>query len=181
MNLMLETSRLLLRSPEVTDVAQIVPLLGNFEVVRNLGLVPHPYTERNGHWWVSDTAAKRARGEEYAFSVVNKKTLAYLGCCTVHSSVDFELGYWLGKPYWGEGYATEAARRVARFAFEDLHAEKLTSGYMHDNPGSGRVLAKLGFVYSHDEMRGCLSRNEEVLQHRVVVTHEAFISANVSS
>ncbi len=70
------------------------------------------------------------------------------GCCGLHlrESGLFELGYWLGRPFWGHGYATEAARKLAGFAFSRLKATQLTAGYFHDNPASGRVLEKVGFA-----------------------------------
>jgi RimJ/RimL family protein N-acetyltransferase len=99
-----------------------------------------------------------------------------IGICAVHPWRDFELGYWLGEPYWGKGYATEAGRRVARFAFEELGATQLLSAYMHDNPASGRVLVKLGFLCTHDETRPCVSRAQEVLHHRMALTRARFLS-----
>jgi RimJ/RimL family protein N-acetyltransferase len=60
-------------------------------------------------------------------------------------SGELELGYWIARPYWGRGYATEAGRAVIDHARHSLRLPRLSAGHFIDNPASGRVLAKLGF------------------------------------
>lgn len=84
------------------------------------------------------------------------------------------LGYWIGKPYWGHGYASEAAHRVIRFAFDELDAKLLTAGWFFDNPASGRILEKLGFKPSGSEEMECLSRGEPVFCHKVELNRADF-------
>jgi RimJ/RimL family protein N-acetyltransferase len=84
-------------------------------------------------------------------------------------SVDGEIGYWLARDRWGRGYATEAGRAVVDWYF-GRGARVLTSGYFDGNQRSGGVLAKLGFQAAGDRMKGCLSRGEDVLSHRVLLT-----------
>ena len=62
---------------------------------------------------------------------------------------EYELGYWIGKPFWGQGLITEAAREVLRYAFEDLGMNRIWCGYYDGNLKSRRVQDKLGFVYHH--------------------------------
>src|SRR5436309_1489141 len=90
-----------------------------------------------GNILVRQRGTKRRAKQDYPFSILRKSDGMYVGCCAVHPVRDFEFGYWLGQPFWGNGFATEAARRVVRFAFEDLKAQKLLAGYMTDNPASG--------------------------------------------
>jgi RimJ/RimL family protein N-acetyltransferase len=125
--------------------------------------------------------AKRGTGDDYPFGLVLKETGEYLGCCGVHPSRDFEFGYWIGVPYWGKGYATEAARQVTRFAFDTLRTKALKSRYMHDNPASGRVLTKLGFQHTHDAMEFSPVRGVDVLSHHLVLTRECFGNASLRS
>ena len=82
----------------------------------------------------------------------------------------------LGKPFWGIGYATEAARALAGFAFQSLDTPFLCAGWFHDNPASGHVLAKLGARHNGSRMRLCLARGVEVLCHEMLLTREAFLS-----
>jgi len=180
MDSVLETARLLLRPPEESEVARFAPLIGNFAVAKNLSIVPYPYTETDGLTWVAKMRSERANGGDYAFTLIRKEDGALIGVCAVHPSSDFAFGYWIGEPYWGNGYATEAGRRVARFAFEALGAETLRAGFMHDNPASGRVLTKLGFSHTHDEAYRCLARGEDVPAHRMALTRERFNSINVT-
>ena len=87
----------------------------------------------------------------------------------------YEFGYWLGKPFWGQGYATEAARRLAQFAFEELGLESLHAGWFHDNPASGHVLAKLGARHNGSQMRDCRARGMQVLCHDMLLTRADFL------
>src|ERR1700754_2539273 len=99
-----------------------------------------------------------------------------MGGCGLHlSNGAFELGYWYGKPYWRQGYATEAARRVLDFAFAELDAPSVWAGWFHDNPRSGNVLAKLGFRPKGFEKRGCMSRGHEVGCHIVTLARDALV------
>ncbi len=180
MDSILETARLLLRPPEESDVALFAPLIGNFAVAKNLSVVPHPYAESDGFEWVAKMRAKRADGTDYAFALIRKDDAAFIGVCSVHPSRHFEFGYWIGEPYWGNGYATEAARKMAQFAFEQLGAAELVGRYIFDNPASGRVLTKLGFVHTHDAPGKCLARGGDVLSHVMALSRERFNSTNVT-
>jgi [ribosomal protein S5]-alanine N-acetyltransferase len=166
----LETERLILRPPQLADVPYFVPLIADYEVAKNLSSVPHPYTEEAGFAFIARAADKRSRGEDYAFAVLRKNDDAYVGACGVHPERNWEFGYWIGKPYWGHGYATEAARRLIAFAFEELDTDYLTAGWFHDNPASSRVLAKLGCVPAGTEERDCLARAGALACNKVVLT-----------
>src|SRR5689334_13357324 len=160
MTKILQTERLLLRPPRAADIGHFVPLLGDYDVAKNLSKVPHPYTEDNASAFIVNAANDWASGKDCTFAVLRKTPCAFIGTCAVHS--DWEIGYWFGKPYWGRGYATEAAGRLVAFAFEELGAERLTAAWYHDNPASGRVLEKLGCVPDGSEERASLSRGAAV-------------------
>lgn len=166
----LETERLLLRPPEAKDVPHFVPLIAEWDVAKNLSSVPHPYSEEAAFAFVDRAARKRALGEDYAFAVVRREDDEYVGACGVHPDRNWEFGYWIGKPYWGNGFATEASRCLLAFAFNELNADYVTAGWFHDNPASGRVLDKLGFEPSGQEKRDCRARNESVPCNRVLLT-----------
>ena len=63
---------------------------------------------------------------------------------------DWEIGYWIGKPWWGKGFATELGRGLVDFAAQEFGAGQIIAGHYDDNPASGRVLEKLGFAYTGD-------------------------------
>jgi [ribosomal protein S5]-alanine N-acetyltransferase len=169
MSVILETGRLLLRPSQAADISHFLPLLREFEVARNLSVVPHPYTEDHACAFIVHAAHGWASGEDSAFAILRKVPAAYIGCCGVHPARNWEFGYWLGKPIWGQGCATEAVGRLVEFAFEELNAERLTAGWFHDNPASGRVLEKLGCVPDGEEERSCHSRGCDVFCHKVVL------------
>jgi [ribosomal protein S5]-alanine N-acetyltransferase len=172
----LETERLLLRPQEESDAARLALYLGDYEVAKNLSSVPHPYTEDDARSFIARSGADRARGEAYPFAVTRKDDGALIGGCGLRLKDDgvFEFGYWLGKPFWGRGYASEAARRVAGFAFHELKAPTLKAAWFHDNPASGRVLEKLGAVPAGVEHHDCLARGHAVYCHKVVLDRENF-------
>ena len=174
MSVILETGRLLLRQPKAADISQFVPLLNDYDVSKNLSRVPHPYTEDDGCAFITIVANGWASRQDLPLAILRKEDHAYIGTCGVHPSRAWEFGYWLGKPFWGKGYATEAAGRLIRFAFEELGTEALNAGWFFDNPASGRVLQKLGCVPDGEEERPCLSRGCKVICHKVVLTRAAF-------
>jgi RimJ/RimL family protein N-acetyltransferase len=165
----LETERLILRPPTAADIPYFVPLIADFDVARNLSSVPHPYTEDAAHAFIVRAAEKRARNADFAFAVALTDG-TYIGAAGVHPEKNWEFGYWIGKPYWGNGYATEAARRLLQFAFEELDTDYITAGWFFDNPASGRILEKLGCVPSGSEERECMARGGPVSCNRVVLT-----------
>ena len=90
------------------------------------------------------------------------------------------VGYWLGRPFWGKGYATEAGRRAVKFAFETLNADTLNAGWFHDNPASDRVLEKLGFQPAGEEERTSISRGGPVRCHLVALDRATYMTRKMS-
>lgn len=171
----LETSRLRLRPPDHRDVAAIAELAGDFDVAKFLATVPHPYREEDARAFIARVAESRARGEGWCYAILRKQDDAFIGCCGLHlKDGTYELGYWLGKPFWNQGYATEAAKRLIGFAFRDLKADRVKAGWFHDNGASGRVLEKLGFRPDGAASRDCLARGHSVYCHDMALTRADF-------
>ena len=171
----LETERLLLRPPDFRDIPSITTWIGDYDVARNLASVPHPFREDDARAFVGKAAEALAKGEGYSFAIVRKEGNVFMGGVGLRlKDGRYEMGYWLGKPFWGLGYATEAARRVVAFAFHDLKAEHVWAGWFHDNPASGRVLEKLGGRPDGAEPRNCLARGHAVYCNRMALTREEF-------
>jgi RimJ/RimL family protein N-acetyltransferase len=140
----LETERLILRAPRDEDINAIAGLASDRRVAANTARIPHPYAAADAEQFV---ASVNKRAGEACFVVTRDERL--LGACGVDPREDGpELGYWLGVPYWGCGYATEAVRAVIDYAFSHLQHETLQSGARVSNPASRRVLEKCAFQWT---------------------------------
>jgi len=171
----LETERLLLRPPDFRDVPAITTWLGDLDVAKNLATVSHPYREEDARGFVTRAVERRAAGEEFVFAIERKEESMFIGCSGLRlKDGQFRLGYWLGRPFWGQGYASEAAKKVVSFAFHDLKAGSVGAGWFHDNPASGRVLEKLGFRHVGAEQHLSEARGREVPCHMMTLTREEF-------
>ena len=170
----LESERLILRPPRPADIQAMAVWLGDLAVSRNLARVPHPYSEADAEDFVA-TRGRHSDGH-YSFTILRKEDGLFLGGIGMHlEEAGYEFGYWLGRPFWGVGYASEAARGLAQFAFERLDVPSVWAGWFHDNPASGHVLAKLGARHNGSRMRDCAARGVKVLCHEMLLTREAFL------
>ena len=139
----LETTRLKLRPFSEGDVAELVPLIGTREVAATTLRIPHPYTEREAR----DFLARCHDDDEVRLAITQRNGGQLCGGIGLRLALEHqhaELGYWVGVPYWGQGYATEAAREVLRYGFEDLGLHRIFASHFKHNPASGRILVKLG-------------------------------------
>jgi RimJ/RimL family protein N-acetyltransferase len=155
----IRTPRLLLRPPVLADAARISLLAGDYDVASMTGTIPHPYSEGQAAEWIGSVLA----GEEgVVFAILRSGAL--IGCTGYRAfgQDHAELGYWIGKPYWGMGYATEAVEALIAHAFGADGFDYLTAGRFTDNPASDRVLRKLGFDDLGGEMRDCAARGARV-------------------
>jgi RimJ/RimL family protein N-acetyltransferase len=164
----LESERLILRPPRPTDIQSMTVWLGDFDVARMTSRVPYPYSE-------GDAEAFLARGEAHRFVIQRKSDGLFMGMTGLHVEDGYEFGYWLGKPFWGFGYATEAACRLVNYAFESLDQDTVHAGWFYDNPASGRVLAKLGARHNGSAMRDCRARGRAILCHDMLLTRADFL------
>jgi RimJ/RimL family protein N-acetyltransferase len=140
----LKTARLVLRAPRRADANAIARLAGDRRVAENTARVPHPYRIADAEQFIA--AVNRLDGEA-TFVITLDGVL--IGACGVNPrGGEPEIGYWLGVPYWGKGYATEAARAVVDHAFGELGFEALQAGARVSNPASRRVLEKCGFQWT---------------------------------
>jgi ribosomal-protein-alanine N-acetyltransferase len=154
----IRTERLLLRAPALGDASVIAELAGDFDVASMTGTIPHPYSEDMAIDWIESL---RAGEEGVAFAIDLGGRL--IGCVGYRATRrdHAEMGYWIGKPYWGQGYATEAALALIRYAFERERFDYLTVGHFKENPASARVIAKLGFELSGEVLRDCAARRNK--------------------
>jgi RimJ/RimL family protein N-acetyltransferase len=157
--IVLETERLVLRRPTLADVKAIARLANDRRVAQNTSRLPHPYTVSDAEFFVG-YVAQQPRDTNFVITY-GGDVLGTVGIDLGNPDVP-EVGYWLGVPYWGQGYATEAARAVIDFAFEEFGSNELRAGARVVNPASRRVLEKCGFQWTGVELRKILSLGSSV-------------------
>jgi RimJ/RimL family protein N-acetyltransferase len=141
----LETKRLALRAPRLEDAKMVATLANDRRIAENTARIPHPYKHSDAESFI---AAANANNGEAVF-LITLRDATVIGACGITALGDQpELGYWLGVPYWGKGYATEALHALIDYAFTDLAHEALQAGARVTNPASRRVLEKCGFQWT---------------------------------
>ena len=139
----LRTKRLILRAPCLEDVAAICEIANNRRIAEQTRRLPHPYGAEDAREWIEGAA----RPAETRYLVMRTSDDAILGAvghwCKPGS--EMEVGYWIGEPFWGKGFATEALRGVIDHIFADASREQLLGCCRVSNRASRRVLMKCGF------------------------------------
>lgn len=143
----LETARLKLRPYSNHDIVELVPLIGAREVAATTLRIPHPYTEQDATEFFALLAENPNRIWLAIALRSDGNQIGGVGLTVDAKHQHAELGYWLGVPYWGKGYATEAAHEMLRYGFEDLQLHRIFASHFNNNPASGRILKKLGMRY----------------------------------
>ena len=139
----LETSRLRLSLYSEADIAELVQGIGAREVAATTVRIPHPYTEQDAREFIA--ATRRGGLLRRAIRLRSDgRMIGGVGLALEEDNQRAELGYWIAVPFWGHGYATEAAYEIVRYGFESLHLNRIFAGHFGNNPASQRVLAKLG-------------------------------------
>jgi RimJ/RimL family protein N-acetyltransferase len=142
----LETQRLKLRPYAEADIEELLLIIGAREVAATTLRIAHPYTEQDARDFLAIT--KEAGKLWLAITrSSDDRLIGGIGLRVDEQHQHAELGYWLGVPYWGQGYATEASREIIRYGFETLGLHRIFASHFRQNPTSGRVLEKLGMRY----------------------------------
>ena len=191
----LETDRLLLRPFVPQDAKRVQELAGDRKISDTAIAVPHPYEDGMAEEWISTHSRLRQEGEEWIFAITHQEALGSdfeptgeslsskasspVGAITlrlnpVHQHA--ELGYWIGVPYWGHGFATEAARRLMEFGFDELSLHRVHAHYLTRNEASGRVLTKLGMRHEGTIREYFLTRHGFEDVTLMGITRDAFLA-----
>ncbi len=153
----LQTERLILRSLTLEDAQDVQHLAGERDVAATVIRIPHPYEDGMADAWIRscyDTFEKE-EGLHFAITLrTDRNLIGVIGLECDRESENSELGYWIGKPYWNCGYATEAAKAVVAYGFEVLKLNRIHAYFFKRNAASGRVLEKIGMQYE-----GCLRQH----------------------
>jgi RimJ/RimL family protein N-acetyltransferase len=139
------TERLLLRPGWSEDAPALARAIGEETIVRNLASAPWPYGVADAEAFL----AKERRPDEQSYLIFRRtnRSPQLIGAVGLGRTADGtrEIGYWISRPHWGLGYATEAASALLSVARHSLRIPRLVGYHFVDNPASGRVLEKLGF------------------------------------
>ena len=153
----LSTARLVLRPLTMADAPDVQRLAGEREVASTTLRIPHPYEPGMAEQWISTHQERYERGELVNFAIIRRTDNTLIGYIGLHINphhAHAELGYWLGIPFWSQGYCTEAARAVVQYGFEVLRLHRIHAAHMTRNPASGRIMQKIGMAYE-----GCLRQH----------------------
>lgn len=146
----LETERLRLRPWRSEDAPRLADIVNVYEIAANTLTIPHPYHLSDAEAFIAKTRTSIQEGTVYSLCVTLKSEGVPIGSCGIGLTAKHrrgEIGYWIGKAYWGQGYASEAARRIVQFGFERLKLMRIQATYFPENPASRRVMEKAGMVY----------------------------------
>ncbi|MEK6371707.1 MAG: GNAT family N-acetyltransferase [Acidobacteriota bacterium] len=137
------TERLVLRPFTLADAPAVQRLAGAREIALNTLLIPYPYPEGAAEAWIS----KPRDPNDINFAITLRESgelVGAIGLVVGREHDRAEIGYWIAVEHWNRGYATEAARAVIRYGFEELNLNRIFAVHFARNAGSGRVMQKLG-------------------------------------
>jgi len=143
----LQTDRLLLRTLTLGDAQRYSKFVSDWDIARMTGSLPYPLPLISAEIKIEMLLSRRRRGQAYPYAITLNGTdiIGVMDIFLRDENTDFELGYWLARDHWGQGYTSEAAKAVMTEAEASLGAKRFVAGVFADNPASMRVLEKLGF------------------------------------
>ncbi len=162
----LKTKRLLIREYKKSDMKYLIENINDLNVTRWLLVVPYPYTKKDAIWWINKTKsnARQKQRVDYDLAIIFKKSNNLIGGIGINKVDKYQgtadIGYWIGKKYWGNGYATETLRVVIKFAFDKIKLRRLDAYVFVGNEKSGKVLEKCGFVLEGKKRKYAKSKSD---------------------
>jgi RimJ/RimL family protein N-acetyltransferase len=144
----LRTAHLLLGTFAAEDAPELQRLAGAREIADTTVSIPHPYDLDHALAWIGQQRREAVRGRATNFAIRLLPEGALIGSAGLRDidpeHLQAELGFWIGKEWWGQGYAREAAEAVIQFGFESLGLNRICAHHMARNPAAGKVLQALG-------------------------------------
>ena len=140
----------MLRPFALSDAADVQRLAGEWAVANTTTNIPHPYPDGAAVQWIGSHAERFARREIMTLAVTLHDSGELAGCISLRLHDDHdraEMGYWMGVPYWNQGYCSEAARALVAYGFEQMGLHRIYALHLTRNPASGRVMQKAGMTY----------------------------------
>lgn len=143
----LKSERLILRSFTSDDAQTVQKLAGNKLIADTTLMIPHPYPDGAAEKWILTHQKLFDENKEIIFAVTLKDTGKLIGAIGLTMRPEFnkaEFGYWIGVPFWNNGYASEALMVILKYGFEELKLNKMYAHHFSTNHASGRVMIKNG-------------------------------------
>lgn len=171
----LRTARLILRPYTVDDATQVQRLVGDIRIADTTLTIPHPYPDGAAESWISGHAQAFENGEVITYAITLESTGELLGTVSMievqRKHARAELGYWVGVPYWGKGYCTEAVMCLVNFAIEQLEMTRIVARCLARNPASARVMEKAGLTLEGCQRKHVLKNGvyEDILLYGLVL------------
>lgn len=153
----LRTARLVLRPLASTDAARLADLAGDWDIASMTARIPYPYTIAHAHQWIGELS-----DGEIVYGITLKGELIGVTGYLPSTEASAELGYWIGKPWWGHGYATEAAEALIKQCFGPARIARVTCSHFVENAASQRVISKLGFQLVGPAQAYCDARRRDL-------------------
>jgi [ribosomal protein S5]-alanine N-acetyltransferase len=169
----LHTERLILRPFTLADSPAVYQLVRAREIADTTLAIPHPYEQGMAEKWIGTHQEDFDKGKSVHFALTVRENGELVGATgmeiePVHAYA--EIGYWVGVPYWGRGYCTEAVAAVLEYAFQERGLNRIYAVHFKRNPASGRVMQKNGMLYE-----GCLRQHvrkwgayEDLMQYGIL-------------
>ena len=156
----LEAETIRMRPLERGDAPHILALASAAEIAENT-FVPHPYPPEAALEFIDKTRERWRYDEGFTFAIIDKSADEFVGAMGIHPEEKHraaEVGYWIGKPFWGRGLATAALRLIIQFGFEQLGLNRIQAGHFRQNTASGRVMQKANMRYEGLQRQGMYHR-----------------------
>ncbi|MDR0351245.1 MAG: GNAT family N-acetyltransferase [Puniceicoccales bacterium] len=148
---MIFSEDVILKALSYKNIDNITAYLSDRETVFLLTYTPYPYTREMAEFWIRHIDNTMARGETFYWSInVKSDFIGTIGLSIFSEHDKAEMHYWIGKPYWGNGYCTAAARLVINYCFNVMKLHRLEVNHMTRNVGSRRVIEKCGFIFESE-------------------------------
>ena len=165
----LHTERLRLRDLRADDAPRIADLANDLDVARMTTRIAHPYALSDAEDFIAHQERYRGDGRAFAIEHPADGLMGVVGLSLTAEQRFPVAGYWLGRPYWGKGFATEALAGALSWARRGLGARAVAADHFVDNPASAWVLTKAGFLYTGEVVRRRSSgRGAEVLSRKMI-------------
>ena len=177
------TERLLLSQPVENDLQDfLIQINSSEEYSKNLFNIPFPFAVENAKIWLDHCNLGIESGSSLRFAIREKEVGKLIGIIGLHIDEEHqkaELGYWLGKDFWGKGYLAEGLKAVIKYSFTELNLNKIAATHFLFNPNSGKVMQKAGMKLEGLQRQEYLQNGKFLDVNRYSILKEDFISANL--